>query len=83
MKILSKKEVLTPRQKQLNSLKEDLRHCEMLINRTHRMFEMAVDETLIEARIYELKSLIKHHEYLMSAIRDLALQENDRGAITV
>ena len=78
MKMLSKKDVLTPRQKQMNILKEDLRHCEMLIQRTQMLFELATDENLIEARIYEMKSLSKHYDYLISSIRALAVEESQQ-----
>lgn len=78
-----KKEVLTPRQRQIKRLKEDLRYCETQIKRTTMLFELATDENLIEARIYELKSLSKHHDYLTSSIKKLMLCEEEKRTINV
>ena len=83
MKLLTKKEVLTPRRQQINLLKEELRHCETLMKRTEMLFEMAVDENLIEARIYEMKSLAKHYDYLISSIRELVQEEPRPRAVNV
>ncbi len=83
MKKLSKKEVTTPRQNQINILKEDLRHCEMLMKRTEMLFELATDENLIEARIYEMKSLSKHYDYLISSIRALVQEETQTQVVNV
>lgn len=83
MKRLSKKEVTTPRQNQINILKEDLRHCEMLMKHTEMLFELATDENLIEARIYEMKSLSKHYDYLISSIRALMQEEAQTQVVNV
>ena len=83
MKILSRKEVLTTRQNQINILKEDLRHCEMMMKRTEMLFEMATDENLIEARIYEMKSLAKHYDYLIASIRSLMQEDVSARVVNV
>ncbi len=83
MKILPKKEVLTSKQKQINELREELRNCEMLLKRTEMLFELATDEKLIEARIYEMKSLSKHYEYLISSIRALMQEDSQTQVINI
>ena len=40
---------------------------------------MTVEEDLIEARIYELKSLAKVRDYLIGSIRQLAQAENSES----
>ncbi|MBQ8604089.1 MAG: hypothetical protein IJ410_04515 [Oscillospiraceae bacterium] len=83
MKILPKKEVLTQKQKQINDLKDELRYCETLMKRTEMLFEMATDENLIEARIYEMKSLSKHYDYLISSVRRLMQEDTDPQVINI
>ena len=53
------------------------------MKRTEMLFEMAVDENLIEARIYEMKSLAKHYDYLISSIRELVQEEPRPRAVNV
>lgn len=81
MNIFNKKGTLSPEQEKLNALKEELRRCEKLITQSMTMFDMATDENLIEARIYEIKSLNKHRDYLLSGIKQLvqANQEQNKG----
>ena len=69
MNLVKKQEKLTPQQLQLIQLKEELRSCEKMLKQTEMMFHMTVDEHLIEARIYELKSLAKVQDHLISSIR--------------
>ena len=71
MNIIKKKEPLTARQPQLIQLKQELKDCERMLKQTEMMFHMTVDEHLIEARIYELKSLAKVQDHLISSIRQL------------
>ncbi len=71
MNILKKKEPLTASQIQLAQLKKELRDCERMLKQTEMLFHMTVDEHLIEARIYELKSLAKVQDHLISSIRQL------------
>lgn len=70
-----KKEFLTPEQIRINELKEELRNCEVMLKRAEQMFDMTTDEYLIEARIYEIKSLIKHHDYLICTLKQLMRKE--------
>ena len=55
----------------LEQLKKELRDCERMLKQTEMLFHMTVDEHLIEARIYELKSLAKVQDHLISSIRQL------------
>lgn len=71
----SKKEVLTQKEQKIEELKEELRNCELLINRAQQMFDMTTDEMLIEARIYEIKGLLRHHDYLINTLKNLIYEE--------
>lgn len=84
MEAFTKKKVMTDRQKQIDRLKQEIRNCERLMRRTEAMFHMTVDDNLIEARIYEMKSLAKHHDYLISTLRSLVYTEaDDTAAVSV
>ena len=84
MNLVKKQEKLTPQQLQLIQLKEELRSCEKMLKQTEMMFHMTVDEHLIEARIYELKSLAKVQDHLISCIRQLmAVQSTETEAESV
>ena len=83
MKNIFKKEELTQKQKQINELKEELRSCQRQMKRTRTLFEMSTDENLIEARIYEMKSLAKHHDYIVCAIRDLMETEQKNFPVNI
>lgn len=72
---LRKNNVLTPAQKRINELKEELKYCQQQIERTATLFELATEDELIEARIYELKSLVVHHDYLTKTIKELMMQQ--------
>lgn len=80
-----RKKEQSPKEKQRRALKEEIRNCEKLIRRAQSLFELSTDEDLIEARIYELKSLNKHYDYLISHARRLEeTEERDfRQAINV
>ncbi len=71
MNIIFKKEEKSERQKLIEQLTAELRNCERLIKNTETLFHMTVDENLIEARIYELKSLAKVQDHLISSLRRL------------
>ena len=71
MHLLKKKELLTADQQKLLQLKSELRNCERLLKQTEMLFHMTVDEDLIEARIYELKSLSKVQSHLINSIKQL------------
>ena len=75
MHMIKNREKLTPDQQKLQQLKTELRNCEKLLKQTEMMFHMTVDEHLIEARIYELKSLAKVQDHLISSIRQLTAQQ--------
>ncbi len=81
MKKLFKKDVITENQKQINALKEDLRSCQRQMKRARALFEMATDENLIEAKIYEMKSLAKHHDYIVCSIKSLMETEKESRAV--
>ena len=77
MNITKKKEDLTPTQQKILRLKQELRDCERMLKQTETLFHMTVDEHLIEARIYELKSLAKVQDHLISNIKQLMACQND------
>ena len=79
MQIFTPKEIVTPRQQRISELKEELKNCERLLKQTEMLFHMTVEEDLIEARIYELKSLAKVRDYLIGSIRRLAQAENSES----
>ena len=84
MHLLKKKELLTADQQKLLQLKSELRNCERLLKQTEMLFHMTVDEDLIEARIYELKSLAKVRSYLLNNIKQLmATQTTETEAESV
>ena len=78
MAVFTKKKKTTETHRQIDELKEELRSCERLMRRNQAMFEMTVDDSLIEARIYEMKSLAKHHDYLLKSLRRLMQTEQDQ-----
>lgn len=55
---------------ELEQLRQDIRECEEMMKRNHALFDLTVDESLIEARIYEMNSLNKHHQYLVRLLRE-------------
>lgn len=73
---IKKQPNFTQQQQEMNSLKVALKECEQLIRQNNAIFEMTVDDALIESRIYEMQSLNKHHEYLLNSLRSLQKQEN-------
>lgn len=81
MHLLKKKESLTADQQRLLQLKNELRNCEKLLKQTEMLFHMTVDEDLIEARIYELKSLAKVQSYLISSIKQLVETQNAESSL--
>ena len=81
MTIIKKKEQLTAQQQRLEQLKKELRDCERMLKQTEMLFHMTVDEDLIEARIYELKSLAKVQSYLISSIKQLVETQNAESSL--
>ena len=85
MKGLQKKQ-LTPLRQQINELKDEIRECQTMMKSCRTMFEMADDDNLIEARIYQMMSLSKHYDYLMGRIRQLTFTgepRRDKTAVNV
>ena len=78
MNILKKAEN-APACKKREELINELRDVQKLMKQTEMMFHMTVDDDLIEARIYQLKSLAKHQDYLISRLKksDRLKAEND------
>ncbi len=74
---------LTEKQRRILLLKEDLKECRQRQKRCEMLFELTTDENLIEARIYEMKSLAKHRDYLMSQLREMMSSENTQRQNTV
>lgn len=70
-----KNKVLTEKEMRINDLKEEIRNCEYLIKRAEQMYDMSTDENLIEARIYEIKSLVKHYDYLILKLKEISLED--------
>ncbi len=82
MKFLHKTEI-TPRQKQKEELIDDLHTTQKLLKQAEMMFHMSVDENLIEARIYQMKSLAKHQDYLIASIRRLESDKEEKTFVNV
>ena len=66
-----KKKKLSPSEERVKTLKEEIKECQLMMKSCNTMFEFADDDDLIEARIYQMKSLSKHYDYLMGQIRRL------------
>ncbi len=73
---LKKEKQKTESEKQLDNLKAELRECNTLLKRSEDKFHFATDENLIEARIYEMKYLSKHRDYIMSQIKGIVYRES-------
>ena len=82
MKFLHKTEV-TPLEKEKEELIYELRHTQKMMKQAEMMFHMTVDEDLIEARIYQIKSLAKHQDYIISAIRRLNSDREEATFVNV
>ena len=81
-----KKKKLTPFEEKVNGLKEELKECQQMMKSCKTMFELADNDDLIEARIYQMKSLAKHYDYLMGQIRRLTMpreQPCEKTAVSV
>ncbi len=65
----------TEKEIRLDNLKQELKECNILLKRSEDNFRFAVDENLIEARIYEIKSLAKHRDYLLATIKENIAEE--------
>lgn len=77
MFIKNKKKELTPQQEKIKKLTDELKYCEKLMKNAENNFHMVTDEMLIEARIYEMKSLSKQQDYIISALKQLVYQAKD------
>ena len=81
MNLVKKQEKLSPKEQKLMRLKAELRNCEKLLKQTETLFHMTVDEHLIEARIYELKSLAKVQDHLISSIKQLMAVQSTEAEV--
>ncbi|MEG1782866.1 MAG: DUF2508 family protein [Oscillospiraceae bacterium] len=70
-----KTEIFSQRQESINFLTQQLKECERLLRCNEAIFDMTVEDALIEARIYEKHSLNKHYQYLLREIKELKAQE--------
>lgn len=81
-----KKRKLSQEEEQINRLKEELKECSLMMKSCKTMFELADNDDLIEARIYQLMSLSKHYDYLMGRIRRMTMskeEQPDKAAVSV
>ena len=54
---------------EIKQLKAEIRNCEFLMERNRTFFDMAVDEDLIEAQIYERAALRHQYNYLLKQLK--------------
>ncbi|MBE6866373.1 MAG: DUF2508 family protein [Oscillospiraceae bacterium] len=82
MNILRKAEI-SPLQRQKEELINELRDTQKLLKQAEMLFEMTVEDDLIEARIYHIKSLAKHQDYLISALKGLGQENEEKTFVNV
>ena len=82
MNILRKTEN-SSRQKQKEELISELRDTQRLLKQAEMMFELTVEDDLIEARIYQIKSLSKHQDYLIATLKGLQREKEEKTFVTV
>lgn len=73
-----KKSDKSPVQKEKEELITQLRHTQQMLKQAEMMFHMTIDDDLMEARIYHIKSLAKQQDYLITALRQLNSREEDK-----
>ncbi|MEG0019047.1 MAG: hypothetical protein RR846_00665 [Oscillospiraceae bacterium] len=73
-----KRKLKTDRQMEIEDIKKDIKECEFLLSRNDIIFNMAVDEKLIESKIYEREALLHQYDYLVTQLR-----EKQKEAVTV
>ena len=59
---------------EIKQLKAEIRNCEFLMERNRTFFDMAVDEDLIEAQIYERAALRHQYNYLLKQLKCTEIQ---------
>ena len=77
MYLLKKRKELSERERNIQKLKEELRICDERIKSCQTVVEFVTEDRLIEAQIYQMLSLAKHREYLLSGIKSLMSEQVD------
>lgn len=75
MYLLKKRKELSERERNIQKLKEELRICDERIKGCQTVFEFVTEDRLIEAQIYQMLSLAKRREYLLSGIKSLMSEQ--------
>lgn len=60
---------------EVKQLKAEIRNCEFLMERNRTFFDMALDEDLIEAQIYECAALRYQYNYLLKQLKQTENQK--------
>ena len=47
------------------------------------LFEMTVEDDLIEARIYHIKSLAKHQDYLIALLKGMEQKSDEKTFVNI
>lgn len=82
MNILRKAEI-SPVQKQREELIKELRDTQRLLKQAEMLFEMTVEDDLIEARIYHIKSLAKHQDYLIALLKGMEQKNDEKTFVNI
>ncbi|MEG1894796.1 MAG: hypothetical protein RR162_01055 [Oscillospiraceae bacterium] len=61
--------VKTEKEIEIDGLKKELKECEFLLFRNDIIFNMATDDMLIEAKIYEREALLRQYNYLIIRLK--------------
>ncbi len=72
-----KKKVKTEKELEIETLKQELDECKYLMQRNDTFFNMAVDESLIDSKIYERISLSHQYDYIIKQIKYLENPEEN------
>lgn len=79
LKLFNKK-VKTEKELEIEELKKELEECKYLIQRNDTFFNMAIDESLIDSKIYERIALTHQYDYIIKQLKNLEcnyiLEEN-------
>ena len=82
MNILRKAEI-SPVQKQKEELIKELRNTQRQLKQAEMLFEMTVEDDLIESRIYHIKSLVKHQDYLIGLLKGLEQKSDEKTFVNI
>ncbi|MDL2215682.1 hypothetical protein LJB77_01195 [Ruminococcaceae bacterium OttesenSCG-928-N02] len=55
----------------LTLLKNDIRDCEFRLRQNEQLFNLKVEDAMVDAIIFERESLLSRHSYLMSLAREM------------